>query len=79
MDDMKKENLIKRAEKYCEFAKTKSLMHYPRNSQEEIAKLSTAIIKTICESENTTPFIAIQSLNMAMDMINKEMQFDTIS
>lgn len=76
---MKKEQLIKRAERRYEDSKTMPLMGYPRNSQEEIAKLSTAIIKTICESENTTPFIAIQSLNMAMDMINKEMQFDTIS
>lgn len=53
------------------------LYGYPRKSP-EIAKTSVAIIKTICEQENITPFIAKYALKMATEIIEDETQHDTI-
>lgn len=75
---MKKEQLIKRARKWHEDSKKMPLMGYPRQHQEEMTKLSIAIIEAICESENVTPFIAKSALTMAIDIIESEMKYAPI-
>jgi len=75
---MKKENLIKRAEKLEELMKKEPLYGYPRKSP-EIAKASVAIIKAICEQENITPYAAKYALKMATEIIENEAQYEIIS
>lgn len=75
---MQKESLIKRAEKWQEESRKMPLMGYPKQGQEETLKISTAIIKTICEHENVTPHIAKTALKMAGDIISEEMEHDPI-
>lgn len=75
---VKKINLIKRAERLQEESRKMPLMGYPRKGQEEIIRVSVAIIKAICDQENTTPFIAKYALKMAAKIIKDEMQYDAI-
>lgn len=49
---MNKQNLINRAERWEEQSRKMPLMDYPRDGQEEMMKISSAIIKTLCEMEN---------------------------
>lgn len=77
--ELKKQNLVERAERWQEKSKKMPLMGYPRKGQEEIAKTSTAIIKVLCEMENLTPNRAKYALKMAADIIEDEMQHDVIS
>lgn len=74
---MKKENLIKRAERMEEKSKTEPLYGYPRKSP-EIATTSVAIIKAICEQENITPSTAKYALKMATEIIESEAAYDAI-
>lgn len=74
---MQKINLIDRAERWEKRAEKEPIYGYPRGNP-QIAKVSAAIIKTICQQENITPFIAEYSLKMAADILKNEMQHDAI-
>lgn len=51
---MQKINLIERADRWAKNAEKGPRYGYPRGNP-QIAKVSAAIIKTICEQENITP------------------------
>ncbi len=74
---MQKINLIERADRWAKNAEKGPRYGYPRGNP-QIAKVSAAIIKTICEQENITPFIAKYALEMAADIITAETQHDAI-
>ena len=76
---MKKENLIERAKRWDRESSNMKLMGYPRNGQNEIAKISVAIIQLLCEKENMTTFKAKCALKMATDIIDEETKNDAIS
>lgn len=76
---MKKEKLIERAERWKQECEKMPKMGYPRNGQKEIVKISVAVIKTLCEIEDMTPYRATQALKMATDIIDEESKYETIS
>lgn len=76
---MEKENLIQRAESWQHLSQKLPLFGYPRRGQTELMKISTAIIKGICEMEGMTPFKAKTALKIAGDIIDEEMQNEAIS
>lgn len=53
-------------------------MGYPRKDQTEILKISSAIIKNLCDTENITIYKATQALKMAEDIIADEAKNDVI-
>lgn len=75
---MKKENLIQRAEKWEKQVEEMQKLGYPRGKQEEVTKMSTAIIKALCEQEGVTPLRAKAALKMAGEILNEEMERDAI-
>ncbi len=79
MSRTQKERLIKRAEQREEKERKSGIgaLGYPRKIP-EIATTATAIIKTICEQEKMTPFIAKYALEMAAEIIDDETQHEAI-
>lgn len=73
---MTKKGLIERAERW-ETSKM-PILGYPTQGQKEILKISTNIIKALCEMDDLTPNKATQALKMAADIIDEESKNDAI-
>ena len=73
---MTKKGLIKRAERW-ETSKM-PILGYPPQGQKEILKISTNIIKALCEIDDLTQSKATQALKMAADIIDEESKYDAI-
>lgn len=76
---MTKESLLKRCKAYEDSARKGHVMGYPKRKQETIAKISSAIIKAMCEEDELTPFIAENAMRMAKEILDTEMKNDIIS
>lgn len=75
---MRKENLLKSCDDYEKAAQEGIIMGYPRRFQKEISRISTAIIKAMCEEEKLTPFIAENAIRMAQEILETEIKNDII-
>lgn len=77
--EIKKENLIERAEKLEERAQgSLPIMGYPRGDQKKMAMTATIIIKAMCDVDELTISTAKNALKMAADIIDEATRHDSI-
>lgn len=76
---MKKTDIMEHMGKYEKCAEDSLLYGYPRSQQEEITKVSHAILDAICNQNNVTVQQAKYALKMATEILDVTAKYETIS